>query len=194
MTRPFYFRIDLVDLMDFATDPAGETMSLLAFSKELKRGESNFPAIQKIIDEAGNYLEKKRSAGRKGAAVLKQCSSSATAVLQHRSAVPKPETETETEINIKDVIPYSEIIKDLNEKGDFSFRVGEATKRLIHARFSEGFTKNDFEKVHITKIAEWSGNKEMSKYLRPETLYGNKFQGYLNQRVPENKCKIEEWQ
>jgi hypothetical protein len=64
--KPFFFRIDLIDLMDFATDPDGENMSLLTFAKELKKGESVFPQIQKIIEEANNYIEKKKNSGRSG--------------------------------------------------------------------------------------------------------------------------------
>ena len=35
----------------------------------------------------------------------------------------------------------------------------------------------------------------MSKYLRPETLFSNKFEGYLNELVVknENTSDIDEW-
>lgn len=79
MAKPFFYRIDLIDLMDFATEPVGLSMSLLEFAKELKRGESEHAAIQKIISEAHNYIEKKKLAGRSGGIAK---SSSAKAVLE----------------------------------------------------------------------------------------------------------------
>lgn len=66
MKKPFFFRVDLIALMDFATEPAGMDMSLLQFAKELNKGQSGYPEIQKIIDEAHNYIEKKKNAGKKG--------------------------------------------------------------------------------------------------------------------------------
>jgi len=63
----FYVRIDIVDLMDFATDPDGENMSLLTFAKELKKGESDYPKIQRFINEAHCYIKQKKSAGKESA-------------------------------------------------------------------------------------------------------------------------------
>ena len=36
------------------------------------------------------------------------------------------------------------------------------------------------------KVAEWKGT-EMDKFLRPETLFGTKFEGYLNQNETVKK-------
>lgn len=55
------------------------------------------------------------------------------------------------------------------------------TKTLINARLNEGFTLEDFKKVIDKKTLEWQ-NTKMEKYLRPETLFGTKFEGYLNQK------------
>lgn len=52
---------------------------------------------------------------------------------------------------------------------------------LIKARYNEGFKSGDFFKVIDTKFAEWGQDDRMRKYLRPETLFGNKFEGYLQQ-------------
>lgn len=80
----FYVRIDIVDLLDFATDPEGESMSLLTFAKELKKQKSEYPQIQRIINEAQCYMEQKRTAGKKSAeARAKKKSSTA---LQRRSS------------------------------------------------------------------------------------------------------------
>jgi len=66
MAKPFFFKIIAADLLNFATDPEGEGMTLLKFSKELQKGESEFIFIQGIIDEAKNFSESKRLAGRLG--------------------------------------------------------------------------------------------------------------------------------
>lgn len=60
------------------------------------------------------------------------------------------------------------------------------TRSLIKARMNEGFTLVDFKKVIDIKNSEWSLNQKMSKYLRPETLFGTKFESYLNQEVNKN--------
>lgn len=78
-------------------------------------------------------------------------------------------------------IPYSEIINYLNEKLGSHYKSDtNKTKSQIRARFNEGFTFEDFKIVIDKKINEWYGTK-MQKYLRPETLFGTKFEGYLNQ-------------
>ncbi len=80
MGKPFFYRIEAGALIDFATDPEGEDMTLLKFAKELQKGQSDIKFIQDIIDEAYNYIEKKRKAGSAGGLAK---SSSAKAVLEH---------------------------------------------------------------------------------------------------------------
>lgn len=94
-------------------------------------------------------------------------------------------SEDEPHIDLKE---FKEIISYLNEKAGTKYRSsGNKTQRLIKARFNDGFNIDDFKKVIDTKTAEWSGT-DMAKYLRPETLFGTKFESYLNQEV---KPKIE---
>ena len=44
---------------------------------------------------------------------------------------------------------------------------------------SDGFTLADFKAVIDKKVKDWNGTK-MQEYLRPETLFGAKFESYLN--------------
>ena len=75
-----------------------------------------------------------------------------------------------------------EIIDYLNQKTGKHFKSSTPkTKSLINARIKEGFTLDDFKKVIDTKCDEWLKDNKMSIYLRPETLFGTKFEGYLNQ-------------
>lgn len=59
------------------------------------------------------------------------------------------------------------------------------TRKLIAARLAEGFTIDDFKAVITKKAKEWQGT-DMAHYLRPETLFGTKFEGYLNQPEVRN--------
>lgn len=80
-------------------------------------------------------------------------------------------------------IPFSEIISYLNEQAKTNYREStKKTKDLISARWNEGFTLGDFKTVINKKTAEWIHDNNMSKYLRPETLFGTKFESYLNQK------------
>lgn len=88
------------------------------------------------------------------------------------------------ENNIGNNVPYQEIIEHLNNRTGSSYRhTTKKTRDLIKARFNEGFTLDDFKVVIDKKCIEWINDKEMNKYLRPETLFGTKFEGYLNQQV-----------
>ncbi len=81
-----------------------------------------------------------------------------------------------------------EIITYLNNKAKTNYKTTtKKTKEIIKARMNEGFKVDDFKTVIDKKCDEWTG-REMEKYLRPETLFSNKFEGYLNQKiVKENK-------
>jgi uncharacterized phage protein (TIGR02220 family) len=79
-------------------------------------------------------------------------------------------------------IPYEKIIDYLNRKTNSHYRpTSKATRRLIKARYNDGFTDIDFKTVIDKKCAEWLQDSNMVQYLRPETLFGTKFEAYLNQ-------------
>lgn len=85
----------------------------------------------------------------------------------------------------------SEIITYLNHKAGTGYKPTTAkTKTAIKARFSEGFTVEDFKTVIDKKCAEWLGDEKMEKYLRPETLFGTKFEGYLNAKVSKHQTRV----
>lgn len=78
---------------------------------------------------------------------------------------------------------HKEVIDYLNSKAGVHYKPNtNATKRVIDARLKEGYTLADFKTVIDKKVAEWISNPEMSKYLRPTTLFGPKFESYLNQK------------
>jgi len=61
------------------------------------------------------------------------------------------------------------------------------TKTLVNARMKEGFSVSDFQKVVDKQFEKWGSNGDMCQYLRPETLFGVKFEGYLNAIPPKQK-------
>ena len=113
-------------------------------------------------------------------------------------STPELEIEKEKELEINkeiekekpssgkpDPIPYAKIIDYLNEKAGRSFKNVEANKKLIRARWNEGFVFDDFKKVIDIKTNEWIKDTKMASYLRPSTLFGNKFDQYINQQPKE---------
>lgn len=69
----------------------------------------------------------------------------------------------------------------LNKKTFSNFTASVANIRLIRARMSspENHTYEEIVNVIDKKHAEWIGTK-FEQYLRPETLFGEKFESYLN--------------
>ena len=83
----------------------------------------------------------------------------------------------------KTEIPYVVIIDYLNLKTKSHYKYNtNKTRDCIKARWREGFRLEDFKKVIDNKSKEWLGDPKYENYLRPETLFGNKFEGYLNSK------------
>lgn len=98
-------------------------------------------------------------------------------------------------VNSKDIDIIKDIINYLNTKCNTRYKyTTEDSKKHIRARLRDGYTKDDFYAVIDKKAAEWIGT-EQEKYLRPATLFGTKFESYLNQKVITKKGKTvyDEW-
>lgn len=77
---------------------------------------------------------------------------------------------------------YAEIIGHLNAVCGTAYNpAAKSTREHINARLKEGFTAADFKTVTEKKFLEWGNNPTMMQYLRPQTLFGTKFESYLNQ-------------
>lgn len=106
------------------------------------------------------------------------------------SSLPLPDSPSEEEgCGEEDGgIPYTEIVAALNGALGTSYRpTSKKTRQLIHARWAEGFRFPDFEAVIATMAAAWGDDPKMSAYLRPETLFGPKFESYLNRPKPRKE-------
>jgi uncharacterized phage protein (TIGR02220 family) len=102
--------------------------------------------------------------------------------------------EITTENTSKKEIPIVEILDYLNHKTHSHYKpTTKKTKTVIKARMNEGFTLDDFKKVIDLKTSEWLDDPHWSKFLRPETLFGTKFESYLNQKGFKKKLTEEDF-
>jgi uncharacterized phage protein (TIGR02220 family) len=101
-------------------------------------------------------------------------------LVENQTQLNTKESSTKESItdSIRDIVEY------LNLKLGTGYKPGsQATQKHIRARLAEGFQVEDFRTVIDKKCAEWMGDPKMEKYLRPETLFGTKFEGYLNSKT-----------
>jgi uncharacterized phage protein (TIGR02220 family) len=116
--------------------------------------------------------------------------------VSHRVLEKRNTLQVKEEVKVKEeVISFrkhenlflQEIIKDLNEVLGTNYKKNtKQTIELIQARINEGFTLEDFKVVHRKMFQSWGKDEKMAKFLRPITLYGNKFESYLNQKEQTN--------
>lgn len=118
------------------------------------------------------------------------CSKRADAVAQNEQTNTRDYTEITTETTNNNILspsstayPYKDVINYLNQQTGKHYKsTTKKNQTVIRARTDEGFTLDDFKQVVNNKVAEWK-DTDMEKYLRPETLFGTKFEGYLNQET-----------
>ena len=138
----------------------------LLFEKDSVKGKFSYINITKKLDSLSEYLPyDKMSQGlrQSGIRVTTECRNKDSSIRDTNNII------------------YSRIIEYLNSKTRKSYKsTTRKTQSLIKARIDEGFNEEEFFKVIDNKVSEWKGT-EYEKYLRPETLFGNKFEGYLNQ-------------
>lgn len=104
-----------------------------------------------------------------------------------------PDDCSSSSSSVKDSIMSSVkiIIDFLNMKSgkNFSYKT-KATIIHIKARLAEGKTIDDFKKVVTIKCEKWLLDPKMCDYIRPETLFGSKFESYCNESPLQKK---ESW-
>ena len=163
--------------------------------------DSNFPTVDHIIPQSkgGNhYPSNLKTACSKcnkarGNTDFNQFQDDSTNV--PRTFIDETETETETETvadaSKSDEIPYKEIIEYLNLKTGKNFsHSSKETRAKIKARWGINGNRRslqDFKTVIDNKCAQWLKDEKMFSYLRPETLFGTKFESYLNDTIIQQK-------
>lgn len=82
------------------------------------------------------------------------------------------------------------VLSHLNDATGSSWRVDDAASvRLISDLAHKGYTEDQMLEVIDKKAADWLGDPKVEQYLRPSTLFGQKFEQYLNQ--PDSARKKE---
>lgn len=131
--------------------------------------------MEEEIIKAREYSES-RARNRAGGAAKDMSDTSSTRV-EHMDNDNDNNNDNSINSNIIDIVNY------LNEKAGTAYRPNTRnTIAKINARLADGYSVQDFYTVIDKKCADWIGT-EQEKYLRPETLFGNKFENYLNQRT-----------
>lgn len=86
---------------------------------------------------------------------------------------------------------YSLVIDKLNSLANKNYKSSSRkTQQLIRARLNEGFKLEDFYKVIENKVYTWKDDSKMDQYLRPATLFGTKFESYLNEKIKKEVDKF----
>lgn len=84
-----------------------------------------------------------------------------------------------------------EVLEVLNKTLGKNYRPVPANLKHIASRIKEGYVLEDFVKVVGSKQDEWVGTN-MEIYLRPETLFGPKFDSYL-QTAKARQTESNKW-
>lgn len=137
----------------------------------------NYSAYQDIPDDRVNS----QVTGQMNSQVTGQVNSQVNSQVTPNRTIITIEQEKQGNKGTKLYTVESKTVIDLlNRKTGKSFRYSESNLKHIRARFSEGAKMEDFETVIDRKYKQWHGT-DMAKFLRPETLFGSKFDSYLNE-------------
>lgn len=157
---------------------------LVAISKE---GKTSMRATIQELEENG-YIQRNRTHDEKGRISYeyivyeKPCTENLYTDNLYTDNPPQLNTKQSNTNKLNTNIIIN-IVEYLNEQAGTRYKpTTKKTQTLIKARLNEGFTVDDFKTVINNKVKEWKGS-EWEKFLRPETLFGTKFESYLNQKL-----------
>ena len=113
--------------------------------------------------------------------VVESATIEAEPIVEKQKATRKKSTETSYPNEV-----YEDIINFLNEATGKNYKTTSVINRkFITQRLNDGFSIEDFKQVISVKSTNWLGSK-MEQFLRPETLFSNKFESYLNENIVSN--------
>ena len=113
----------------------------------------------------------------------------------HNAGADKNRIDKNRIDNIVQVFPRNDLVVGVidyfnNKLGKKLTCNNKKYQSLINARSQDGFILEDFKTVIDIKYNEWISDSTKIMYLRPETLFGNKFETYLNQTT-ETKSRLD---
>ena len=92
----------------------------------------------------------------------------------------RKENKVEKKVIIKNE-DIERVVSFLNEKAGTKFKSDSVATQKSLTKLFVKFSAEEVEKVITSKSAEWLNDANMKKYLRPSTLFGNKFETYLEE-------------
>lgn len=170
-------------------------------------GEYFLPYVKENTGSETGQTQRKRIARHnkkmESGTNLVQCTANVPQVYQ--KCTPEKEIEKELEIEIekeleiksKDIVEQNstlprQVIDYLNGKLGSNYKsTNKETQKHIKARQAEGYVLEDFILVIDKMYVEWGKDAKMKAYLRPQTLFGPKFESYLNREVKATLKNIE---
>ncbi len=75
------------------------------------------------------------------------------------------------------------IMSYINGRLGTNYKLNDTRIGQINARFAEGFGVEDFIIVIDTMLEQWGKDEKMASCLKPETLFGTKFDSYRNREA-----------
>lgn len=182
-------QLGMIEILDDGTYFMSEVQKMIGSESEWAEKKRLYRENQKLLNDARQTQmdpDKKLNTGQTEDNVQTMSDKSIEIEIEK-------EKELETDIYAAPQIPYKEIVDYLNDRTGAHYKATtQKTRDLIKARFNQGFTKEDFFVVIDKKTAEWINDPQYAKFLRPETLFGTKFEGYLNQIVRQKKKTLND--
>jgi uncharacterized phage protein (TIGR02220 family) len=133
----------------------------------------NYSLVKKRNEIIFNYIEKK---------VVVADITTPKIVVEKQSRQPKVKPKANDEL-------IEKIINFLNECTGKQFKTNSKIAIInINARLKDGYVLDDFIKVISIKATKWL-NTKYEEHLNPNTLFGNKFEFYLNENINTEKTK-----
>jgi uncharacterized phage protein (TIGR02220 family) len=184
---------------DLPTDP--KRLARIT-GQDLKRFQKTYPQLKSKFQVNGNgrmvnlrleetrinqlkYREKQSLRASSGW-VKRNATADATAdAMEMATHMPDGCSSSSSSVKDNTLSSVKEIIDFLNAKSGKNFSPKtKATIVHIRARLAEGKTVDDFKKVISLKCTKWMKDPKMCDFIRPETLFGSKFEAYLNEQKP----------
>ena len=122
--------------------------------------------INLIKSESGRNVEKR---------IIKPTGEQRTPLISQPKSKPKPESPSKYIHAVKPIIFFLNSVAGSDYKPNTA-----ATIKHVTARINEGFSVDDFKTVITDRVRLWRVDDKMKQFIRPETLFGNKFESYLN--------------
>lgn len=72
-----------------------------------------------------------------------------------------------------------DLIQYLNEKTGSDYKADLSNAKRVQSLLDSGYSPDQLRTVIDKKVSEWYGDEKMRPYLRPSTLFGDKFGEYL---------------